>query len=248
MSFKILPAIDLKDGKCVRLRQGRADDSTVYAEDPVEMALAWQKKGAKYLHVVDLDGAFLGRPAHSEVIGRIVRAVSMPVEVGGGLRTDDDVAGLLKLGVARAIVGTRAFADPGALAGMVARFGAGLAVGIDAKNGLVQVKGWVETTGMKAADLARKADEMGVKTIIYTDTSRDGMLAGTNAAATDAICAVVKCNVIASGGVTNSDDIARLLALGRPNLIGAIVGKALYEGTVSLAELDAAAAAGSGRG
>lgn len=237
MKFTIIPAIDLKGGKCVRLRQGRADDSRVYSEDPAGMARHWAEQGAKCLHVVDLDGAFEGMPVHGEIIGRIVKAFGGIVEVGGGLRTDADIAGILEKGVARAIVGTRAFAEPAALAGLVKRFGKRLAVGIDARNGMVQVKGWVETTGMKAVDLAVKADGMGVRTIIYTDTSTDGMMAGTNADAVKGICDVVKCDVIASGGVTSVADIRRLLALKKVNLAGAIVGKALYEGAVSLADL-----------
>lgn len=236
--FTILPAIDLKDGKCVRLKQGKADDSKVYAADPVAMAVQWYEQGAEYLHVVDLDGAFQGRPVHTDVIARIARAIPIPVEVGGGLRTDDDLAAVLRCGVSRGIVGTRAVAEKGDLKRLADKFGTGVAVGIDAKKGFVQVGGWVETTKMKAVDLAGIIDAAGIRTIIYTDTERDGMMAGTNVEAVDEICGAVKCDVIASGGVTSADDVKALLKLNRANLSGAIVGKALYEGTLKLADLN----------
>lgn len=237
----VIPAIDLQGGRCVRLRQGRADDSVVYSNDPVEMALAWESQGAERLHVVDLDGAFQGKPAHLPVIERIVKALRIPVQVGGGLRTDDDLARLLDTGAAMGIVGSRAFADPDSLAGSVVRFGDKLAVGIDARDGYVQVKGWVETTTMRADDLAIRADEMGVTCLIVTDTATDGMLQGTNVNAIDGICRAVKASVIASGGVTGPEDISNLMALGQPNLFGAIAGKALYEGRTSLKMLQGAA-------
>jgi len=240
----ILPAIDLKDGKCVRLRQGRADEATVYADDPVSMARRWQDEGAERLHVVDLDGAFEGRPAHLKEIARIVGALRIPVEVGGGMRTDADVQRVLEAGAACAIVGTRAFADPDSLAESVSRFGDRLAVGIDARDGFVQVKGWVETTTMCAVDLARKADALGVSLLIVTDTATDGMMTGTNVPAMAEICQAVGCRVIASGGVTTPDDIRQLKALDCANLYGAIVGKALYEGTTTLAAMMAAGRGG----
>ncbi len=235
----IIPAIDLQGGQCVRLRQGRADESTVYSADPVAMARRWQDEGAERLHVVDLDGAFQGRPAHLKVIERIAAALTIPVEVGGGLRTDDDVHAMLETGVACAIIGTRAFADPDSLAGSVARFGDRLAVGIDARDGFVQVKGWVETTTMRAVDLARKADALGVALLIVTDTATDGMMQGTNVEAVAGICRAVRCRVIASGGVTSPEDVRRLNGLRCENLYGAIVGKALYEGTTTLAAMRA---------
>ena len=235
--FTIIPAIDLKDGRCVRLRQGVAADATVYSEDPVEMARHWAAQGAQYLHVVDLDGAFQGRPVHQEVIRRIVESLAIPVEVGGGLRTDDDIRSILDAGAARAIIGTRAFAEPQALKRLAAEFGDKLAVGIDARAGQVQVKGWVETTGMQATDLAAMADHVGVRTLIYTDTSRDGMMTGANVAAVAAICRTIRGNVVASGGVTSAADVQALLNLRQANLIGAIVGKSLYEQRVNLKEL-----------
>lgn len=237
MSMMVIPAIDLKGGRCVRLRQGRADDAVTYSEDPVGMARHWVEQGAKLLHVVDLDGAFEGRPVHAELIGRIVRAIDIPVEVGGGLRTDADIESLLSLGVSRVVLGTRAWAEPEDIRRLVEVFGDRLAIGVDARNGRVQVRGWTETTEQWAEDLARQADEMGVSCLIYTDTSKDGMMAGVNASAVDAICGAVSCSVIASGGVSSPADMKALRGLGRPNLVGAIVGKALYEGRVTFKAL-----------
>jgi phosphoribosylformimino-5-aminoimidazole carboxamide ribotide isomerase len=233
----IIPAIDLKDGRCVRLCQGRADDVKVYSEDPVEMAVHWVAEGAVYLHVVDLDGAFQGTPVHRELIAEIVKAAGVPVEVGGGLRTDADVASLLECGVDRAIIGTRAIAGRDALEPLVRKFGAGLAVGIDARDGMVQVKGWMETTSVKAVELAAAVDAAGVKTLICTDTGTDGMLKGTNVQAMAEVCAAVSCSMVASGGITTRQDVDALCDLKQDNLIGAIVGKALYEGRVSLKDL-----------
>lgn len=239
--FDVIPAIDLKNGQCVRLRQGRADDVTVYSADPVEMAVAWAEQGARWLHVVDLDGAFEGRPIHTDVVRRISAAVAIPVELGGGLRTDDDLRAALDAGVSRVIVGTRAVARPDLLADMVVQFGAALAVGIDARDGRVQVRGWVETTGHTATDLASAVSGAGVSTLVYTDTARDGMMGGPNLEAMRQVCRAAACGVIASGGITTATDIGALNGLGCPNLVGAIVGKALYEQSVSLAELQAAA-------
>ena len=237
----ILPAIDLKGGRCVRLLQGRADSETVYGDDPVAMARRWADEGARWLHVVDLDGAFHGRPAHTRVIAAIVRAIDIPVEVGGGLRTRADVQELLDEGVRRVILGTRAATDPEMMADMAERHGDRLAVGIDARDGWVQVRGWVDTTGLRAVDLAATAEAAGVRTLIYTDTATDGMLTGVNAPAMAEMCDQVACSVIASGGVASARDIRALRALRRPNLAGAIVGKALYDGAATLGELTAAA-------
>jgi phosphoribosylformimino-5-aminoimidazole carboxamide ribotide isomerase len=217
--------------------QGRADAETVYAEDPVAMARRWEDEGAAYLHLVDLDGAFEGRPMHAEVVAKIADALSIPVEVGGGLRSNTQVRAMLDSGVDRVILGTRALEEPGALQFLVETFGRRIVVGIDARDGLVQVKGWVETSKVAALDLARQVDAMGVDTIIYTDTSTDGMMRGHNVAATQAMCDAVSCNVVASGGVSSIKDVEALRALNHPRLSGAIVGKALYEGAVTLAEL-----------
>ena len=240
--FTIFPAIDLKGGHCVRLRQGRADDATVYGDDPVEMALHWQELGGRALHVVDLDGAFNGAPAHAEIVAKISAALKIPVEIGGGLRTDEHVQIMLDAGVSRVILGTRALADGTAVKRLVDRHGGQrIAVGIDARDGHVQVKGWVETTDTLATDLAKRVCDLGVGTIIYTDTATDGMLTGPNIRAMDALCRAVTCDVVASGGVSSAEDIRALVGLKRPNLVGAIVGKALYEGRASLPELQATA-------
>ena len=237
----ILPAIDLKAGKCVRLRQGRAEDLTVYSDDPVAQARAWLAQGAEQLHVVDLDGAFQGEPRHADVIARIIQALGIPVEVGGGLRTDAHIERLLRAGVTRAIIGTRALDSLDALAALVTRFGDAIAVGIDARDGFVQVRGWGETTATRATELARQAEAAGVRTIIYTDTATDGMLGGPNLAAMRQICETVSCRIIASGGVSAPEHVTALKALGCANLYGAIVGKALYDGKTTLAAMKAAA-------
>lgn len=238
----ILPAIDLKDGKCVRLRQGRADDITIYSDDPLAQARHWLEQGAKELHVVDLDGAFTGEPVHTEVIRQIIAMLKIPVEVGGGLRTDAHIQQLADAGVTRAILGTRALESVDALRALVARFGDLITIGIDARDGFVQVKGWVETTNTRAVDLARQVEDAGVKTIIYTDTATDGMLGGPNLEAMAEMCQQVTCNVIASGGVSAPEHVIALKALGCPNLYGAIVGKALYDGKTTLAAMSEACA------
>ena len=238
----ILPAIDLKDGRCVRLRQGRADDVTVYGDDPAAQASDWRAQGGQELHVVDLDGAFAGEPKHAEVIRSIIEAFGGPVEVGGGIRTPEALAAVLEAGAARAIIGSAALDDPEFLSSSVETYGDRIAVGIDARGGFVQTKGWVETTAVKAVDLAKAVAAAGVKTIIYTDTATDGMLGGPNLAQMAAICdAAPTCDITASGGVSSPRDIANLIALGRPNLRAAIVGKALYDGRTTLAEMNAAA-------
>ncbi len=243
--FTILPAVDLKDGKCVRLRQGRADDATVYGEDPAAQARMWARRGAKWLHVVDLDGAFQGCPVHMDIIGEMVKAGGIPVECGGGLRTNADLDALLARGVRRVILGTRALSRGEELFSLARHYGDRLAVGIDARDGFVQVKGWTETTKTPAVELASRVVAAGVKTIIYTDTATDGMLRGPNFAGCAMMCDAVgtSCRVIASGGITTANDILRLRELGRSNLAGAIVGKALYEGRTTLAELLEAASA-----
>lgn len=238
----IIPAIDLKDGKCVRLRQGRADDVTVYGYDPAAQARDWREQGGAELHVVDLDGAFDGEPRHPMTIKQIIAAFKGPVEVGGGLRTPGAINAVLEAGAARAIIGSAALDDPSFLARAVDLWGDKIAVGIDARNGFVQTKGWVETTRVKATDLAAAVAKSGVKTIIYTDTATDGMLGGPNLAQMAAICdAAPTCQITASGGVSSPADIANLKALGKPNLRAAIVGKALYDGRTTLREMNLAA-------
>jgi len=238
----IIPAIDLKGGQCVRLKQGLADEVTEYSDAPAEMAKHWEKEGGEFLHVVDLDGAFDGTPVHVAELTAICEAVEMPVEIGGGIRTDEDIETLLATGVTRIILGTRACEHPEELARLVEKFGGErIAVGIDARDGMVQTKGWVETTDVVAVDLAKQVDDAGVGTIIYTDTSRDGMMIGVNAFEMGKICSAVQCEVVASGGVSSVEDIKRLAALNCDNLTGAIVGKALYEETVTIKQLAKAA-------
>ena len=238
----IIPAIDLKDGKCVRLRQGRAEDVTVYGDDPAEQALDWREQGAQELHVVDLDGAFDGAPRHMEEITSIIKAFGGLVEVGGGIRTAEALAAVLEAGAARAILGSAALEDPAFLARAVDLWGDRIAVGIDARDGFVQTKGWVETTAVRATDLAAAVAKAGVKTVIYTDTATDGMLGGPNLTQMAAICdAAPLCQITASGGVSSTYDIENLKGLGRKNLLAAIVGKALYDGRATLRDLNVAA-------
>lgn len=238
----ILPAIDLKGGVCVRLRQGRAEDVTVYNADPAAQARDWREQGGRELHVVDLDGAFAGTPQHAEIIARIIEAFGGVVEVGGGLRTAAAVDAVLKAGAERAIIGSAALENPDFLKAMVQAHGAKIAVGIDARNGLVQTRGWVTTTEKRATDLAAEVAAIGVKTIIYTDTATDGMLGGPNLEQMAAICAAAPtCAITASGGVSAPRDVKNLIALGKANLRAAIVGKALYDGRTTLKEMNDAA-------
>ena len=238
----ILPAIDLKGGVCVRLRQGRADDVTTYSDDPAAQARDWRDQGGRELHVVDLDGAFAGTPRHAETIRAIIAAFGGPVEVGGGIRTPESLAAVLEAGAARAIIGSAALEDPEFLTRAVEQYGERIAVGIDARDGFVQTRGWVKTTEVKATDLAKAVAAIGVKTIIYTDRATDGMLGGPNLVQMAAICdAAPSCRVTASGGVSSPTDVKNLLALGRPNLRAAIVGKALYDGRATLRVMNEAA-------
>lgn len=237
----ILPAIDLKGGKCVRLRQGRADDVTVYGDDPAAQARDWREQGGRELHVVDLDGAFAGEPRHAAVIAQVIEAFGGPVEVGGGIRTMDALRTVMEAGAARAIIGSAALEDPAFLSAALELYGERIAVGIDARDGFVQTRGWVETTKVRATELAAAVEKAGVKSIIYTDTATDGMLGGPNLTQMAAICdAAPGCAVTASGGVSSPYDVKNLIALGRANLVAAIVGKALYDGRTTLRELNLA--------
>ena len=233
----ILPAIDLLDGKVVRLAQGKRDQVTVYSDDPVGMARRWKDQGAQWLHVVDLNGALDGTYINLPLAERIIKEVGLQVELSGGIRSKETLSRALAAGAARVILGTKACSSPGELGPLAKRFGDKLAVGIDALNGLVQVKGWVETTSVKAVELAKQLDSLGVKTIIYTDTATDGTMGGVNAAQVAGVCKAVSCDVVASGGIASAEDIRKLAGLSLPNLVGAIVGKALYEKTVTLKEL-----------
>jgi phosphoribosylformimino-5-aminoimidazole carboxamide ribotide isomerase len=240
----IYPAIDIKGGRCVRLMQGRADQETVYAENPAEVAKEFQAAGSTWVHVVDLDGAFAGEPQNLAAVQAIV-SLGLKVQLGGGMRTRAAVERALGLGVSRVVIGTRAAESETFVAELVQAFGRKIAVGIDAKNGLVAVKGWVDTTGTAALTLARRMDALGVVTLIYTDIGTDGMLTGPNLPAQTAMLTAVKCGVIASGGVSQQNDVDSLKALARThaNLDGVIIGKAIYEKRVDLAVALSTAAA-----
>ena len=225
----------------MRLRQGRADDVTVYGDDPAAQARDWREQGGRELHVVDLDGAFAGEPRHAAVITQVIEAFGGPVEVGGGIRTMDALRSVIEVGAARAIIGSAALEDPAFLSNALELYGDRIAVGIDARDGFVQTRGWVETTKVRATELAAAVAKAGVKSIIYTDTATDGMLGGPNLTQMAAICdAAPGCSVTASGGVSSPYDVKNLIALGRGNLVAAIVGKALYDGRTTLRELNLA--------
>lgn len=227
----IFPAIDLRGGKCVRLIQGDFDKETVYSDDPKATALKWQAAGAKFLHVVDLDGARAGSPQNLDAIKKILDAVAIPIEVGGGIRTLKDAARLLTLGVRRVILGSVAVENPALVAEAAQRFGDRVVVGIDARNGFVAVHGWEQSSSVKAVELAKQIVAAGVKTIIYTDISKDGMLSGVNAEAFVELAAESGAQIVASGGVRSIEDIRALKASG---VAGVIVGKAIYTGSLDL--------------
>lgn len=230
----IFPAIDLRKGRCVRLIRGDVRDETVYSENPVSMAKHWQGRGAQWLHVVDLDGALEGEPRNQEHIFGIVKALKIPVQVGGGIRDFETVRKLLDKGVERVILGTSAAHDEKFLRKAVDKYKERIVVGVDAKDGFVALKGWVETSKLKAVDFAKRMQGFGVQTIIFTDIKKDGMLAGPNVKANRDMVHALKIPVIASGGVTTLKDIERLRALESKGLSGAIVGKALYSGAMEL--------------
>lgn len=234
----IYPAIDIKGGRCVRLTQGRADQETIYANNPAEVAEQFRAAGSTWVHVVDLDGAFAGEPQNLPAV-QAIAALGMKVQLGGGLRARVAVERALGFGVARVVIGTRAAESESFVSELVQAFGDKVAVGIDAKNGQVAVKGWVATADLSALTLARRMDGLGVATLIYTDIGTDGMLTGPNFAAQEELCAAVKCRVIASGGVSQRQDVVNLakLAQRHANLDGVIVGKALYEKRVELRDL-----------
>jgi phosphoribosylformimino-5-aminoimidazole carboxamide ribotide isomerase len=229
----LLPAIDLMDSQVVRLRRGLATEKVVYSNDPVSIAKKWQDAGADWLHLVDLDAAFAGIPKNLPCIESICSAIDIPCQLGGGMRSRQNIAAAFDRGVRRVILGTKAYESMGFLKDMCQEFGGErIAIGIDAKEGMVAVKGWTETTSKSAVDLARSAQEAGAQTVIYTDIATDGMLEGPNYSALRELLNLLDCNLIASGGVSSLDDILRLAAM--PGLYGAIIGKALYEGKVVL--------------
>jgi phosphoribosylformimino-5-aminoimidazole carboxamide ribotide isomerase len=229
--WQIVPAVDIKGGRCVRLRQGRAEDETVFSDDPVAMARRWQAEGAGRLHVVDLDGAF-GRPRQTAVLRAILEQVAIPVQVGGGLRTVADVQAMLETGARWAIVGTRAALDPAFLGEVCGRFEDRVIVGIDASDGRVAVDGWKRLLDLDALALARDAAAAGAAAIIYTDIARDGTETGPNLWSTEAVARAAGIDVFASGGVGSLDDIRQIATV--PGVAGVIVGRALYSGAVDL--------------
>jgi len=235
----LIPAIDLKNGECVRLRQGRMDDATVFSKDPVAMAAHWRDQGARRLHIVDLDGAFAGRPKNGELIRDMVDAVGeMPVQVGGGIRTADVIEAYLAAGVSGVIVGTKAVQDPEFLGQMARRFPDQVFFGLDARGDDVATEGWDKASGLSTLDLARASAELPLAGIVYTDIERDGMMTGLNVEATFALARDAGIRVIASGGVTRLDDLEglkRAFAESPELLIGAITGRAIYEGELDLA-------------
>lgn len=234
MSFIIYPAIDIRNGKCVRLIQGDYNQETVYNEQPVEVAKQWQQKDADWIHLVDLDGAKAGRPINHELIGEIAKSVDVPVQMGGGLRTMQDVELLLNLGVSRVIIGTAAIEDRNFVESLLANYGEQVAIGIDARNGYVATRGWLETSEVKAEDLAAQLAEKGAKTFIFTDISRDGMMQGPNVQAILDMAKASGQTVIASGGVSRYEDLEALAKHEQDGIGGAIVGKALYTGSIDL--------------
>lgn len=230
----IIPAIDLKDGLCVRLLQGRKDDATVYSDDPASTAQRWEFCGAKLLHVVDLDGAFTGNQKNIESIRKIREAVKMDIEVGGGIRDMERIEMLISIGIDRIILGTVAIENPELVKEACKKYSGRVLVGIDARDGFVAVKGWVEVTQVSAKELALRMERHGVAGIIYTDISRDGMMTGPNIDAIREMVKAVRIPVIASGGVSSIEDIKRLMSIN--GLYGAIIGKALYSGAIDLKE------------
>ena len=239
----VIPAVDIKAGKCVRLTQGRPDTEQVFAEDPSAMARKWCECGAEYLHIVDLDAAFAGKPVNGEAVKRIITAVSVPVEVGGGIRTDEAVTDYLEAGADRVVIGTAALESWGWFEKIVRERPGRIAIGIDAKRGMVATRGWLSVSSVTAVELVRKVSGLPLSALIFTDISRDGMLSGPNldsiaavaeaAVAEAAMAEAAELPVIASGGVSSTDDIRRLSEL---PLAGVIVGKALYTGQIDLAE------------
>jgi phosphoribosylformimino-5-aminoimidazole carboxamide ribotide isomerase len=233
----LIPAIDLKDGKCVRLRQGRMEDDTVFSDDPVAVADRWVEVGARRLHIVDLNGAFAGRPVNADAIRRIAEAhPDIPIQVGGGIRDDDAIELYLEIGVSFVILGTNAVNVPHFVGDACSEFPGHIMVGLDARDGKVAIDGWSKLSNHDVIDIAQRFEREGVEAIIYTDINRDGMMSGVNIDATVALARAINIPVIASGGVARLEDIRRLCAVAKEGIMGAIVGRALYEGELDLAE------------
>ena len=233
----IIPAIDLKDGQCVRLRQGLMEDSTVFSDDPVAMARRWVDAGCRRLHLVDLNGAFAGEPVNGEVVTAIAAAYpDLPIQIGGGIRNLETIGHYVAAGVSYVIIGTKAVKEPAFVAEACRAFPGKVIVGLDAKDGLVATDGWAKVSEVRATDLAKQFESDGVSAIVYTDIARDGMMQGVNVEATVTMAQASSIPVIASGGITNIDDIRALNAVADQGICGAITGRAIYEGTLDVAE------------
>lgn len=232
----VIPAIDLKEGKCVRLEQGLMERDTVFCDNPADQARKWEAAGAQMLHIVDLDGAFAGVPKNKGAIEAIIAAISIPAQLGGGIRDIDTIKAYLDLGISRVILGTAAQRNPELVEEACRLFPGRIVVGIDAKNGMVAVQGWAEVTDVRAVDLSRRFEGYGVAAIIYTDISRDGMMQGPNIEATRALAEAISIPVIASGGVSSIRDIENLMTIESSGITGVITGKAIYTGAIDLAE------------
>ena len=233
----IIPAIDLKDGQCVRLRQGLMDDSTVFSDDPVAMAARWVEAGCRRLHLVDLNGAFAGEPVNGAVVTAIAAAYpDLPIQIGGGIRTLETIEHYINAGVSYVIIGTKAVKEPEFVAEACAAFPGKVIVGLDARDGLVATDGWAEVSEVRATDLARRFESDGVAAIVYTDIARDGMMQGVNVEATVAMAQASSIPVIASGGITDIQDIRALINVAHTGICGAITGRAIYEGTLDVAD------------
>ena len=235
-TMELIPAIDLKEGRCVRLRQGRMEDVTVYSEDPVEMARRWVEAGARRLHMVDLDGALSGEPRNAAVVHRVCAAFpDTPVQIGGGIRDEDTVQIYLDAGVQHVIIGTRAVTAPHFINDLCMEFPGHIIVGLDARDGKVAIDGWSKLSHHDVIDMARHFEDDGVEAIIYTDISRDGMMSGINIDSTVALARAINIPVIASGGITNLEDIRAICSVAEEGIRGAITGRAIYEGTLDFA-------------
>lgn len=232
----IIPAVDIKDGRCVRLLQGRKDAETIYSDDPVQMAKKWESQGAELIHVIDLDGAFQQHPQNSDAIKKTVEQLDIPVQVGGGIRNEKTIRQYIEIGVERVIIGTEAIKNPKLVKKACKAFPEQIVVAIDARRGMVAVEGWTQTTPMKAIDLAKRFEDCGVAAINFTDIDRDGMQTGPNIEETRRIAEAISIPVIASGGVSTIDDIKNLLPLNAMGISGIIIGKALYSGSLDLKE------------
>ena len=233
----LIPAIDIKEGKCVRLRQGLMEDSTVFSDSPLAMADKWVELGAKRIHLVDLDGAFAGEPANADVINSIAEKYpNVPIQIGGGIRDEKTIQAYIDAGVEYVIIGTRAANEPEFIGEIAQEFGKNLIIGLDAKDGIVAVDGWAKLTEHNVVDLAKRFENDGVQAIIYTDIARDGMMQGVNLDATQHLAEAVDIPIIASGGVTNMDDLIELQKIEASGISGVITGRAIYEGTLDFAQ------------